>query len=253
MKNGNKYIVGAILLALTSLATWRFTKDDLARYDKLNFAIDSIPCVNAFVTKIIGYEGTLKDWNAIPANIHDRGGRTNRGVTETTYMSLAPIILQDAHPTPQKFEALSYPDARKFVLYFYHRIFGDLFQSKAIAFEVTDMSWASGEGLAIARLQIAVNQLRFMTLGIAFDAKNKPSDTLKVDGIIGKYTINAANDCDPSWLNNRLMLIRKEAIERDVALHKNQHVFYFGWMRKVAEIGAFCARIIQTNCNTFFS
>lgn len=106
---------------------------------------------------------------------------------------------------------------------FFDRVKGTEFKSMNVAAVVVDMSFMSGAFEAIETLQEAIN-----------DVKGK--GTVKVDGGIGKFTLEAANLIDPLTLIKAMIIRRKaffESITDDNTPQElKNRTFLKGWINR---------------------
>lgn len=92
-------------------------------------------------------------------------------------------------------------------------------KSMSVAIFMVGMAWGSGIKQAVLSTQKVVNQL----------GKEK----IKVDGVIGKYTIQAINDINPVDMFNGL-IAERERFFRAIAKGKNAK-FLNGWLNRLSD------------------
>jgi len=158
--------------------------------------------INSIIDGVIEREGGSKATN----DPKDGGGRTQFGISEK------------ANPQAWSDGKVTEEEARQIYLQKY--VIGPGFHlippshSKVQA-QLIDFGVNSGPILAIQKLQAILN--------------------VKVDGVLGKGTLEALSKSDPRDLNNRLVSERLKMIGRVVSKNPSQLKFLSGWISRACE------------------
>lgn len=146
----------------------------------------------------------------------DTGGETNRGITLTTFNSLASKLLGDNSYT--RFLNLTFDDFKKFVNHYWNLANGNEFKDANVAAMLTDLTWGSGEGGAKKILRNALTAMnRTATTSTAIT-----SDDVKIVNTI----------LDQGKFFDELHKARLAFYNAIVARSPNQVVFLKGWTNR---------------------
>jgi lysozyme family protein len=189
-----------------------------------HIAIGDTLAFEKYAHTVLGWEGTLKDWEGKKANLNDRGGRTNFGITQTTFNALSRTVLEE-EPTDSAFVHLTPKKASLFLEYHWHLVGGDYFLSPGVALICTDMAWGSGLSSCCRRLRKVLRE-KFGYRGLA-------TGYFKMD------VLEFANKQNQSELVRLLVQERRDAVEWDCEQNPKQKVFKRGWLRRINELEAF--------------
>lgn len=215
----------AIRLAGIAVAALAYMGGALhAPFNKPTITVGDTLAFQKYAHTVLGWEGTLKDWEGKVANKNDRGGRTNFGITQTTYNGLCLTVLGE-DPTDSGFVNLTPEKAETFLQYHWHIVSGDSFASPAIALICTDMAWGSGLASCNRRFRKVLRE-HFGYIG-------QPTGFLKSD------VFRVANKANQEDLVRRLVQERRDAVEWDCVQNPKQQVFKRGWLRRINELEAF--------------
>lgn len=179
----------------------------------------SDPAFEQWWKSIAGYEGSLADWEKQPANQHDRGGKTNWGVTHATYMTVGPKV--GLEPTEEAFRAMTPLQASRIGLHFWKQAGCHLIHDVGVAIVVADWFWGSGPTGA-KRVQRVLQSFGYRG---------------EIDGIIGPKTAEAINAAPPSELIQAITAGRIAHFDDIIAKDKSQQKFEKGWKRRATERG----------------
>jgi lysozyme family protein len=150
----------------------------------------------------------------------DRGGLTNRGITQATYDRY-----RRAKGLPlQSVAKMTEPEMREIYYRFYWQpVKADEF-AYSLALALFDTAVNMGVGTAIKLLQRAINDLlpkeRWVT----------------VDGKIGEQTLRAAKSLDPKRLALQLSNRREERYYAIVRANPTQQKFLRGWLNRLNDL-----------------
>jgi lysozyme family protein len=170
--------------------------------DPNSFSVVALPLILIF-------EGSFTD------NPNDRGGRTNRGITQRTYDSYRQILklpLGDVENiTDSEVSAIYYN-------YYWLPTHCDKMPEK-VAVVCFDTAVNSGTGRSAKTLQ--------QVLGVT------------PDGVIGPATLAKLMTCDPLDVANSFLTARVNFYNNIVAKNPDQQVFLKGWLRRVSLVKDF--------------
>ena len=163
---------------------------------------------------VLKWEGGLSNDPA------DRGGLTNRGITQATYdryrkakgLPLQPVVkLTDAEMQEIYWR------------FYWQPVKGDEF-AYPLALALFDTGVNMGVGTAIKLLQRAINDLLPQPKWVA------------VDGIIGQQTLAATKALNPIQLALRLCARREERYYAIVRANPTQQKFLRGWLNRLNDL-----------------
>lgn len=162
---------------------------------------------------ILGAEGGYSDGRG--KNRADRGGATNRGITQKTYDSWR--IRRGLGQSPVKFcgddeaRAIYHDD-------YWRAVRGDdlLWPLDLVAF---DTAVQHGPKTAAEYIQRAAGKL-------------------KIDGAIGPLTLARLAECDPQDIAELVIIQREALYEQIIEEDPTQIVFEHGWMNRLQRLGA---------------
>ena len=147
----------------------------------------------------------------------DSGGATNRGITYSTYKSLASRVL-GVSPTIENFKTLTKDQAGLFLKYFWDKAtYNNSIKSQAVAEAITTWFWGSGV-TGLKEFQRLVN-----TYG----------NNLTVDGVIGPATVKAINNIPGLILFNDAIKAREKFFRDLVARRSKDAKFLKGWLNRL--------------------
>lgn len=158
---------------------------------------------------------------------HDRGGKTNMGITQRfleKYRGKAGVKAADVRELTRDDAVKLYK--AEWDIYGFGRL-GNTDVMKL----VYDFSVNSGPALAIKYLQRILNG---------------KGHSLKVDGYIGEKTSSAVGTVDEKWLKREIQRCRAEHCDGIVDRNPEQKRFIKGWFNRINDIGRKCG------CNTVF-
>ena len=149
----------------------------------------------------------------------DRGGHTNRGITRTTFNTLAKKLL-GKEPTTQNFANLSANDAMHFIRYFWDKAtWNNRIHSQAVAEAMTSWLWGSGNyGMMEWQRMLRDN----------FGKKN-----IIVDGIVGQQTVNYSNSIPENQVMAQAIISREQTYRKLVDKDPRQAKFLRGWLNRL--------------------
>jgi hypothetical protein len=190
--------------------------------------VSQIDILQEYTNYIVSLEGSIHHWRNIKANIHDRGGETNYGLTYPTYQSLCPIVLC-REPDYQHFCSLTSKDIKPFILWHYN-LMSTCDMHPAIAILLTETAWGCG-------VQGAKDKL-MLTLIHKFGYHPKSYE----DAV--NYCINVVpiNEFVPAFL-----LERKQNLLWVCQNDSTQNVFRNGWIRRIDSLECFIHDNIPLN------
>ena len=178
-----------------------------------------------YLNKLLIYEGGLVD------DPVDKGGKTNRGITEAT---LRAAIQQGLVPKTVTIESLTYDleSVRKIYEHNYYLRAKCHHMPHPVAFAHFDASVHHGIGNSSRFIQRTLN---------VFGAK------LDVDGAIGPLTLTALNSItekvDLLLIVKVYCDIRKSFCDAIVRNYPEQQKFYKGWINRINDVLKFCGVI----------
>jgi lysozyme family protein len=150
----------------------------------------------------------------------DRGGLTNRGITQATYDRY-----RRAKGLPlQSVVKMTEPEMREIYYRFYWLpVKADEFPYP-LALAVFDTGVNMGVGTAIKLLQRAINDLLPKVRWVA------------VDSVLGEQTLRAAKSLDPKRLALQLCARREERYYAIVRANPTQQKFLRGWLNRLNDL-----------------
>ncbi|MFA5670502.1 MAG: putative peptidoglycan-binding domain-containing protein [Balneolaceae bacterium] len=148
----------------------------------------------------------------------DSGGLTNKGITFSTFKSLAKKVL-GKEPTKDVFLSMTANDAALFVKHFWDKATNNnSINSQKVAEAITTWFWGSG-GFGLMEFQRLLNE--------------KFNAGLKVDGAVGIKTVTATNKINPDKLFIEMIKARKKFFE-DLAKERPKDAkFLQGWLNRL--------------------
>jgi lysozyme family protein len=163
---------------------------------------------------VLKWEGGLSNDPA------DRGGLTNRGVTQATYNRYR----RDKGLPLQSVAKMTDTEMREiYWVYYWQPILGDA-HAYPLALALFDTAVNMGVGTAIKLLQRAINDLL-------------PTDKwVTVDGKLGRLTLIATKTLDPRKLALRLCDRREERYRAIVRANPTQQKFLRGWLNRLNDL-----------------
>ena len=177
------------------------------------------PAFEQWWRSIAGYEGSLADWEKQAANKHDRGGKTNWGVTHSTYMSVGPQVGLEA--TEEAFRAMTPLQASRIGFYFWKKAGCHLIHDVGVCIVVADWYWGSGSA-GTKRVQRVLRPYGYEGA---------------IDGVIGPVSAAAINAAPPSELIQAITAGRIQHFDDIIARDDTQKQFEKGWKRRARERG----------------
>lgn len=103
---------------------------------------------------------------------------------------------------------------------YWDKVMGDQYESINIAIFVTGMAWGSGPSQAVSSLQRAINNCGVL---------------VKIDGLIGKKTIAAANSIEPRKLFDELTEERERFFRAIAQPGTKNAKFLKGWLNRLED------------------
>jgi lysozyme family protein len=167
-------------------------------------------------------EGTLYDWQSQSHNRHDRGGRTNFGITERAFMGCAGAA--GLPKTPEAFENLTPTDAKKIAKAIWRTSGAQQISDPGVATVVGDWFWGSNTGA-----WRGVNSV-LSSMGAAVGAGAPPGPGAK----LGPEAMAALNSLPPERLVKELSEARAAEHVKIAERAPEQAVFLDGWQQRVA-------------------
>lgn len=160
----------------------------------------------------------------------DSGGATNRGITWTTYNSLAKSVF-GINPTETHFRSLTANDAEKIFLWFWNKAtYKNAVRSQAISEVLTSWFWGSG-GDGLKDFQKMLNE--------------KFGQKLAVDGAIGAKSVQAINSIDEQKLF-QASIERREQWFRNLAKRRPKDAkFLDGWLNRLNDFSTRHANLLK--------
>ena len=175
-----------------------------------------------YLHQVLNYEGGLVN------NPTDRGGKTNRGITEGTLQSAIKSGLVPASVTIESLTTDLESVRKIYEVNFYLRAKCNC-MPHPLAFAHFDASVNHGIGNSARFIQRTLN---------SFGA------TLNVDGAIGPMTLKALDEvlsrADILLVAKIYCDIRKSFYDAIVASNPSQKIFYNGWMNRLNAVKKFC-------------
>ena len=143
------------------------------------------------------------------------GWHTNVGITYAAWVSFY------GKDNDKEFFEMSADDwFRVFKKGYWDKVRGDEYDSINIAIFVTGMAWGSGPSQAISSLQRAINNCGVL---------------VKIDGLIGKKTIDGANSIEPRKLFDELAEERERFFRAIAQPGSKNEKFLKGWLNRLAD------------------
>lgn len=156
-------------------------------------------------------------------NPYDSGGCTMKGITLSTY--------RDYFGQYKTCEDLRYITDEEWLYIFkdgyWDKCKADEIDSQIIANIIVDWVWMSGVKTAVKKIQ--------KLLGV------------EVDGIVGRETINAINNCDEDILFNDIYNERVRFYTNIVEKKPSQKIFLNGWLNRLNDINTHEMKTIKIN------
>lgn len=164
---------------------------------------------------LMPWEGTVQDWEAIPANQFDRGGLTHGGVTIATWEDAARRYGWQAGESGLRTMTQAQHKQIAYDMYWLPCAAPSL--PPGVDIYHADTAWGSGPHAAARMLQRALNDTGAQLL---------------VDGQIGPLTIAAARRTIATALLGAYHAQRTAFLRRIVQLDPTQSVFLAGWLAR---------------------
>jgi type VI secretion system secreted protein VgrG len=165
-----------------------------------------------FVPFVLKWEGGWAD------DKDDRGGKTNMGITYSTYKTLSSKVL-GVSPSLERFKALTKQQAAIFVKWFWDKAtYGNSIKSQAVAESITSWYWGSGS--------YGIKQWQRMLRDVF--KKN-----ISVDGVVGPQTISATNSIPENKLVPAAIEYRGKTFKQITLNDSSQVKFLKGWMNRL--------------------
>ena len=156
-------------------------------------------------------------------NPYDGGGCTMKGVTLSTY--------RDYFGQYKTCEDLRYITDEEWLYIFkdgyWDKCKADEIDSQIVANIIVDWAWMSGVKTAVKKIQ--------KLLGV------------EVDGIVGRETINAINNCNEDILFNDIYNERVRFYTNIVEKKPSQKMFLHGWLNRLNDIDTHEMKTIKIN------
>ena len=148
----------------------------------------------------------------------DKGGRTNRGVTEEVFLKYFP---------EEDIKELTFCQFWEISKRYWDRWKADEIENQSIAELLVDFTYHSGSyGITIPQRVLMVKQ----------------------DGIVGEKTLKALNSVDKEWFFQEVKHQREEFLRRIVRKNPDQRVFLDGWMNRVAKFSFLPLLLLLFSC-----
>lgn len=161
---------------------------------------------------ILSFEG---GWSDHP---NDHGGKTNMGVTLTTWKSVGYDKDMDGDIDADDLRLINKDDVIQRVMrpWFWNKMRADDIESQAVANIIVDWAWMSGPVNVAKRIQTI--------LGV------------KADGVFGPITVKAINGTKPYNLFCCIWQIRDSFYKDIIRKDPTQEKFRNGWLRRLYAI-----------------
>ncbi|MEO8526002.1 MAG: DUF4157 domain-containing protein [Caldimonas sp.] len=165
---------------------------------------------------VVGFEGSLEQWKANPANVNDAGGQTNWGVTKSIYMGKAKALGLD--PTEAGFKALTPEGAMRFGHMQWVSSGASRIKNTGVALVIADWYWG---GIDLGRLTAIL--------------KAKGFDATYDMGSPSQATTDFINTLPPGDLIEQMSDSRAEQFNERVKTHPKDKDFLKGWLDRNAK------------------
>ncbi|HRI18973.1 MAG TPA: glycosyl hydrolase 108 family protein, partial [Burkholderiaceae bacterium] len=163
--------------------------------------------------RVVGFEGSLADWRANPANAADKGGETNFGVTKQFYLKWAPSLGLPA--TEEGFAALTPEQAMRFGQMMWKSSGASRIANTGVAIVVADWFWG---GIHLKRLTALLAKRGFKA---TYD-EGKPT----------KATTDFINTLPPDELVQEMSDAKAEQYNAIAEADPSQKGFLGGWLAR---------------------
>lgn len=188
--------------------------------------------IKKWISSVFHFEGHggVAQWKSIPANIHDRGGLTNSGLTYVTYKALCQEVL-DTTPSYEHFYNLKPNTIEKFYYYHFNKIRGNELHIPGVAIILTEIGWGSGLQKPYYRLAQVINNYNYSPkkFRLTYNYKyNEISELIDVANQIGEPLIKDLTD----W--------RIKVVDWDIQNNPEQKVYEKGWKKRIYYARDFC-------------
>lgn len=160
-----------------------------------------------------GFEGSLADWEKRPENKHDKGGKTNWGVTLETYLSRAASLGLD--PSEEGFRAMSPQQAMLFGQMIYKGSGASKVENAGVGVVLADWYWGG------------VNLDRFKALMQAQGGSASFNQ-----GMPDAKTVDFMNSLPPGALIEFMSDAKEAQYKAIVANDPTQKEFLEGWLER---------------------
>lgn len=161
---------------------------------------------------ILSFEG---GWSDHP---NDHGGKTNMGVTLTTWKSVGYDKDQDGDIDADDLRIITKEDVIERVMrpWYWNKLRANDIISQAVANIIVDWAWMSGTVNVAKRIQTLVG--------------------VKADGVFGPVTIEAINDANDYKLFFSILNLREKFYADIISRDPSQAKFKKGWLRRLYAI-----------------
>lgn len=151
-------------------------------------------------------------------NKNDKGGRTNRGVTEDVFLKYFP---------EEDIRELTFCQFWEISKQYWDRWNADEIENQSIAEFLVDFTYHSGVyGITIPQGILMVKQ----------------------DGIVGEKTLKALSKVDKEWFFNEVLRQREDFLRRIVRRNPSQKVFLNGWMNRLKKFSFLPLLLLLFSC-----
>ena len=148
----------------------------------------------------------------------DKGGRTNRGVTEDVFLKYFP---------GEDIRELTFCQFWEISRKYWDRWRADEIENQSIAELLVDFTYHSGSyGVIIPQRVLMVKQ----------------------DGIVGEKTLKALKSVDKEWFFNEVLSQREEFLRRIARKNPSQKVFLNGWMNRLRKFAFIPMLLLFISC-----
>ena len=148
----------------------------------------------------------------------DKGGRTNRGITEDVFLKYFP---------GEDIKELTFCQFWEISRRYWDRWKADEIENQSIAELLVDFTYHSGAyGIIIPQRVLMVKQ----------------------DGIVGEKTLKALESVDKEWFFNEVLSQREEFLRRIARKNPSQKVFLNGWMNRLRKFAFIPMLLLFFSC-----
>lgn len=169
---------------------------------------------NRAIVHVLKHEGLLSN------NSNDPGGITNYGISLRFLKREGIDLDEDGDVDEQDIRGLTIDKAREvYKKYFWDRHGYDKLINQQVAEKVLDLSVNMGNKATVKILQKSINSLERYPV-------------LKVDGILGKHTIDAANRYNPNALRSAMRIFAQDKYLLILINNPQFEGFREGWLKR---------------------